>query len=247
MKTLIAGASGATGQELVNQLLLAGRSVKIVVRSTAKVPEYWRNNNQITFIEASILDLSKEKMAEHLIDCDSVASCLGHNITLKGMFGKPRRLVLDSVKLLCDAIQLNSREKPIKFVLMNTAGNSNRDLSEPISRFQKILVRMMRVLLPPHADNEQAADYLRMEIGQSNTFIEWSAVRPDALINLEEVTEYEAHSSPIRSAIFNAGKTSRINVANFMTKLITESDVWAKWKGQMPVIYNVSDESTKNA
>jgi hypothetical protein len=68
--------------------------------------------------------------------------------------------------------------------------------------------------------------------------IEWAVVRPDNLIDDSEVTEYEVHASPIRSAIFDPGTTSRINVGNFMANLISERDTWNKWKGQMPVIYN---------
>ena len=70
--------------------------------------------------------------------------------------------------------------------------------------------------------------------------VEWTAVRPDGLIDEEKVSEYEIHPSPIRSAMFNAGKTSRINVAHFMADLITDNNTWNKWKGQMPVIYNKS-------
>lgn len=58
------------------------------------------------------------------------------------------------------------------------------------------------------------------------------------MTNEDEVTEYNVYPSPIRSAIFDAGKTSRINVGQFMADLITDSEVWNKWKGQMPVIYN---------
>jgi hypothetical protein len=64
------------------------------------------------------------------------------------------------------------------------------------------------------------------------------AVRPDSLIDEREVTEYEVYASPIRSALFNAGKTSRINVSHFMADLMTDDSLWNKWKGQMPVIYN---------
>lgn len=39
-------------------------------------------------------------------------------------------------------------------------------------------------------------------------------------------------------AIFAPGQTSRINVGHFMADLITRDDTWARWKGQMPVIYN---------
>ena len=64
------------------------------------------------------------------------------------------------------------------------------------------------------------------------------AVRPDTLINEDNVTEYEIYASPIRSALSNPGKASRINVGHFMAKLIIDNDLWSKWKGQMPVIYN---------
>jgi hypothetical protein len=63
-------------------------------------------------------------------------------------------------------------------------------------------------------------------------------VRPDTLVDERRVTEVEAHPSPTRSAIFNAGSTSRINVGHFMADLITDDDTWTAWKGQMPVIYN---------
>ena len=92
--------------------------------------------------------------------------------------------------------------------------------------------------MPPHADNEKAADHLRTDIGQDDAAIEWVVVRPDSLVDESKVTGYEAHPSPTRSAIFNAGMTSRINVAHFMTELISDDVTWRKWKGRMPVIYN---------
>jgi len=97
---------------------------------------------------------------------------------------------------------------------------------------------LLRLLLPPHVDNEKAADFLRTEIGQDDSEIEWAAVRPDSLIDEPEMTDYEEHASPIRDTIFDAASTSRINVAHFMAKLITDHGKWNKWKGQMPVIYN---------
>jgi hypothetical protein len=121
---------------------------------------------------------------------------------------------------------------------MNTAGNSNRDLHEPISFGQRCVIGLLRMLLPPHVDNEKAADYLRTHVVQNNGGIEWAAVRPDNLINEDGVTAYAVHPSPTRSAIFDAGITSRINVGHFMADLITDDDTWNRWKGQMPVIYN---------
>jgi len=240
MTVLVAGASGATGRHLVEQLLIQGHNVRAIVRSPEKLPESWKNNESLQIISASILELSDKEMTDHVFGCHSVASCLGHNINWKGIYGHPRKLVTDTARRLCSAIEINKPENPIKYVLMNTTGNRNRDLNEPISFGQKCIIGLLRLLLPPHVDNEKAADYLRTQIGQKNQFIEWAAVRPDNLINEEEVTDYEIHPSPIRSAIFDAGKTSRINVGNFMANLINDDDLWNKWKGQMPVIYNKS-------
>jgi putative NADH-flavin reductase len=238
MTTLIIGASGATGRLLVEELLQCGQKVKIVVRSLDNLPEAVKNHENLSVIQASILDLSNAEMARHAQGCSAVASCLGHNMSFKGIFGGPRRLVTDATRRLCDAIRENETKEPIKFVLMNTTGNSNRDLDERISFGQKCVIGLLRLLLPPHVDNEKAADYLRTIVGQNDPVIEWVAVRPDGLLDETEVTDYNIFRSPTRSAIFDAGTTSRINVANFMSKLINDNNIWQKWKGQMPVIYN---------
>ncbi len=238
MTILVVGASGATGRLLVEQLLNRGQNVKVIVRSPDKLPEVLKNHDHLSVIRASVLDLSDAEMTRHVNGCDAVASCLGHNLSWKGIFGHPRRLVTDTTRRLCNAIKANKSVEPTKFVLMNTAGNSNRDLHEPLSFGERCVIGLLRLLLPPHVDNEKAADYLRTNVGQNNGAIEWAAVRPDNLINEDKVTEYEVHPSPTRSAIFNAGLTSRINVAHFMADLITDDDTWNRWKGQMPVIYN---------
>lgn len=238
MAVLVVGASGATGRLLVEQLLDRGQDVRVIVRSPDKLPEVIKNHDNLSVIHASVLDLSDAEMARHVSGCRAVASCLGHNVSFKGLYGHPRRLVTDATRRLCNAIKANEPDEPTKFVLMNTAGNSNRDLHEPISLGQKSVIGLLRLLLPPHVDNEKAADYLRTEIGQHDGAIEWAAVRPDNLIDEDRVTEYEVHPSPIRSAIFDAGSTSRINVSHFMAELISDDDTWDKWKGQMPVIYN---------
>ena len=238
MTTLVVGASGATGKLLVKQLLKSGESVKIIVRIGSKLSDELINHENLTTIRASVFDLTDNEMSQHVKGCNAVASCLGHNMSFKGLYGHPRRLVTDVTRRLCKAIKVNNPEVPVKFVLMNTTGNSNRDISEPVSFSQKCVIWFLRLMLPPHVDNEKAADFLRTEIGQNDDIIEWSVVRPDGLIDESEVTNYEIHTSPTRSAIFDPGKTSRINVAHFMAKLITDTETWSKWRGQMPVIYN---------
>lgn len=243
MTTFILGASGATGRQLVAQLLQKDQKLKLLVRSLETIPEHWKNNRQVTLIQGSISDLSVDELAMHVKDCDAVASCLGHNLTWKGIYGEPRKLVKEAIENICEAIQKkDSSPQPTKLVLMNTTGNRNRDLKEAVSFAEKVIFRIIRGLLPPQKDNEMAADYLRTQIGQNHTSIEWVAVRPDGLIDHDLVSEYEVYPSPIRSALFNPGKTSRINVGHFMASLITMDDLWNQWKGQMPVIYNKTEQ-----
>jgi len=241
MTSLIVGATGATGRLLVRQLLDRDQNVRAVARTPSKLGEDMLRHPKLSVVEASISDMSDRDLVELVSGCDAAASCLGHNLTFKGLFGPPRRLVTDTTRRICEALRDREADGPAKFVLMNTTGNSNRDLSEEISLAQKSVIALLRLLLPPHADNEQAADYLRLEVGQADPAIEWVAVRPDGLINADAASEYSLHPSPVRSAIFDAGTTSRVNVAHFMADLITEPEVWSRWKGQMPVIYNETD------
>lgn len=238
MTTLVVGASGATGRLLVEQLLAQGEKVKIIVRSIGGLPDTLKQNDQLMITESSLLDMADAELLKQVQGCSAVVSCLGHNLTLKGMFGHPRRLVTDAVQRLGRAIEKTAPDAPVKFILMNTSGNQNKQAGEKVSAAQSILVGLIRFLLPPHADNELSAEYLQLNVGANQKMIEWVAVRPDSLIDQASVTEYNAYASPIRSAIFDAGKTSRINVAHFMSELIVHDATWSKWKGQMPVIYN---------
>ncbi len=238
MTTLVVGASGATGRLVVNQLLERGQSVKAIVRSADTLTPH----KNLTVIEASLLDLSDDELAQHIKGCNAIISCLGHNMSFRGIFGQPRKLVTEASQRLCEAVKTNKPEAPVKFILMNTVGNRNHDLQEPISFAQKLVISSLRRLVPPQADNEDAADYLRTKIDRSKKQLEWVAVRPDSLLNETRVSAYKLYASPTRSAIFNPGKTSRINVAHFMAELITKQETWHKWKYQMPVIYNQATE-----
>lgn len=241
MTTLVLGASGATGRLLVGQLLARGEPVRALLRSPDALRAL-RGDSRLSLIQASVLDLDEATLARHVAGCSAVASCLGHPMSLRGIYGQPRRLVLDALRRLCRAIVASAPARPVRVVLMNTAGNSNRDLREPVSLAQRGVVALVRALVPPHADNEAASDYLRTIIGQAHPLIQWVVVRPDSLIDRDAVSAYETHPSPIRSAIFDAGRVSRINVAHFMAELAVGGAAWERWRGRMPVIYDAAPD-----
>ncbi len=223
---------------VVRQLLVRGEPVKAVVRSPDRVSQELRDQPGLEIIQSDLSTATESDWNSWVSDCDAAISCLGHNMSFKGIWGKPRRLVTDAVIQLSQAVERIQNVSPFKLILMNTVGNRNRDLDEKVSLAEKCVVGLIRTLVPPHADNEDAADFLRVKVGQSHSSIQWVAVRPDSLTTAEDVSEYTLHPSPTRSAIFNSGKTSRINVAHFMVELITDEDLWNQWVGKMPVIYN---------
>lgn len=237
MKVLLLGASGATGKLVGLQLLKKGIYLRVVVRKNAALPQELLNTPLVEIIRGNITDFSPAEFSGLIADCDAVVSCLGHNITLKGMFGQPHFLVSDTVRNVCKAIS-DGANKKIRIILMSTTAFTNRGIGEKNTLGERVIFSILYALLPPHTDNMKAADYLIKEIGTSNNRIEWVAVRPDSLFDEDKESKYTVVNSLMRSPIFNAGRTSRINVSHFMSDLITNDDLWQAWKFKTPVIYN---------
>lgn len=236
-RTLVLGGTGATGRLLIDQLLERGGQVRTVVRDRARLPKHLQEHASVEVIEASFLDLSDNDIAGAMADCTAVASCLGHTMSLRGVFGPPWRLVTQAVKRITAAAHSSTRETPLRFVLMGSSGVRNKDLEERISLAQHAVLGILRVLVQPHRDNETAAEALRVGVGPNDPQIEWSIPRPDGLIDEDAVRPYDLVESPTRSAIFDAGKVSRIQVAHAMAELITNDTLFATWRGRMPVVY----------
>jgi len=238
MKVFVLGANGTTGFNVVTQLLKQGIDVKALTRNLKKFDAI-KSSKNIEVIKAGILDIDNQELKHYLSDVDAVVSCLGHNITLKGIFGKPYRLVVDALMKTVNTIKEINKNKTVKIVLMNTTACINKSQNEKFKTNERFVMKIMRFLLPPQRDNDLAIGYLIETVGINNNQIEWIAVRPDTLINESEVSEYTVHASPIRSPIFDAGKTSRINVADFTVSLLKNEELWEKWKYTTPVIYNM--------
>jgi nucleoside-diphosphate-sugar epimerase len=236
MNILVVGATGMTGGRLVEQLLDKGHRVRAIVRSPDKFSSSILDNPNLEIVEAAVLDLTDDDLAKYVQDCDAVVSCLGHVLSFKGMFGKPRKLCTDAARRLCHAIEMNDAAKRTRFILMNTVGVCNPDLGEKRSWYDSALLGVLRHTMPPHRDNETAAEYLFDSVGKGNKHIEWCSVRPDSLIN-GEVSPYDIEASPV-TGIFSGRPTTRSNVAHFMAELVTNDEIWKQWKFRMPVIMN---------
>lgn len=237
MRVLVLGASGATGQQVVRQFINRKIHTRILVRKSAVIPIYMQENPLVEIVQGNINELNDAEVNLLLRDCHAVISCLGHNMTFKGMFGQPRYLVFDAIKGICETVKKRA-DKKVKLILMSTTGYTNTSSGETHSIGEKIIFSLLKLLLPPQNDNVKAVNYLITEMGKKNDQVEWVAVRPDTLVNHDEYSPYEICESPTRSPIFNSGKTSRVNVSHFMAELVTDDSLWKRWAFKTPVIYN---------
>lgn len=237
MKVLVLGASGATGKLVVMQLIKRQINIRVVVREGAILSAEILDNPLVEIERGNIAEFNDSEMISLLQDCNAIVSCLGHNITIRGIFGKPRNLVFDTIRNISEIVK-EKADKKVKLILMSTTGYTNTITGEKNSLGERIILSILKLLLPPHRDNVKAANYLHEEIGKDNEKIEWIAVRPDTLVNEDNKSTYEVYESPVRSPVFNAGTTSRINVSHFMADLLINERLWREWQFKMPVVYN---------
>ena len=237
-QVLLLGGSGRTGSRVLAQLLERGLRVRAIVRSRAKVAPELAQHPHLSLTEANLLELPDTELAELVRGCEAVISCLGHVLSLKGIFGRPRDLVTQAVKRVCGVIETLRPEKPVKVIVM-TSVSVNRQEPEPRrGYFERGFLWLLRALVPPARDNQTVADFLQRTIGASNHHIEWSVIRPDSLKD-GPITSYSLHENLINS-VFSPGQTNMANVAHFMCELATNGETWAKWKGKLPVIVNAT-------
>jgi uncharacterized protein YbjT (DUF2867 family) len=232
---LLLGATGRTGRRVLQQLLERGVRVRAIVRSAARLPVGAAEHPLLTVVEAEVATLPGEELRRLLAGCDAVISCLGHTISLRGIFGPPRDLVARTVERLCDAAAALRPTAPVRLVLMSSV-SVNRPARADARRGvgERAYMWVLRGLLPPAQDNQRAADILALEVGADAPFVEWVVVRPDALVD-GDVSAYRTHDG-IVSSLFQADGTRLANVAHFMAELATDAATWRRWRGRMPVV-----------
>ena len=237
MNVLLLGGTGRTGGRVLQQLLDRGVCVRAVVRSAERLPAGVADDPRLTVVVADLLSLSDEQVGELVDGCDVVVSCLGHTISVQGIFGPPRDLVARSVERVCRATRELRPAQPVRLVLMSSVSVNRRGgLDTRRGRFERAVVWALRGLVPPARDNQRAADFLDDVIEAADPYAQWVAVRPDTLKD-GDVTAYTLHEGLVDS-LFRPGETNRANVAHFMCDLATDPETWARWRGKLPVIVN---------
>eukprot|EP00976_Prorocentrum_cordatum_P094765 1189920-Prorocentrum_minimum.AAC.3 len=253
---LLLGGTGRVGGLVLARLLERGNTVVAIVRSESSLKPEIRNHPRLTIEVANVLEMSVKRMADYLRGCDAAVSCLGHPLSLDGLFEEPRRLCRDAVALICTAtasIQFPAEKRaPLKLVLLGSAGVDNPDgvtdryvRGWPEQAFKAALV----AALPPYQDNIEAAQYLarespstcRADISvqeQKGRVVEWVVMRPDTFLE-GPASDYVA-SQRLHNGLFDAGVTTMANTASFASDLVSDDEVWATWRCSMPQVLDAT-------
>ncbi len=234
---LVLGGTGRTGRLVLQRLLERDVHVRAVVRSADRLPAGVGDDPQLAVVVADLLSMSDDQVKELVNGCDAVISCLGHTVSVQGVLGPPHNLVTRSVKRVYGAARALRPAQPVKLILMSSVSVNRREgLDTRRRRFERAVVWMLRGLVPPARDNQRAADFLHEVVAADDPCAQWVVVRPDTLKD-GEVTDYALHQGLVDS-LFRPGQTNMANVAHFMCELATKPEMWAAWRGKLPVIVN---------
>ncbi len=237
LTVLLVGGTGRTGRRVLEQLLQRGISVRAIVRSAARLSKGSEVDPHVTVVEADLLSASDGTLKSYISGCDAVISCLGHVLSLKGIFGPPHDLVARATARLCQAIRHSRPASPLKYVLMSSVSVNHPGQREARRGvLERACLWGLRGLVPPARDNQQAADFLHGAIGITDPFVRWVVVRPDSLLE-GGPSAYALHENLV-DGVFAPGQTNIANVAEFMCNLVIDAHTWDRWVGRLPVIVN---------
>ena len=243
---LLLGATGRTGGRVLKELLARDVPTRVLVRSAERLPEGLAKHPRLTVLEASLLDLPDGVLAEQLEPCSAVISCLGHTLSLRGVFGPPRDLVERAVANVVSAADASARREPLRVILMSSVSVHPRDRREERrGRLERFVLAILRAVVPPARDNQRAADRLAAAGRRDGSSVAGVVVRPDTLAE-GEASRYEVHGELVASLV--RPRTTRMaNVARFLADLAVDDAAWARWRGTMPVIVDARPEETDDA
>ncbi|CAB1458400.1 unnamed protein product [Pleuronectes platessa] len=211
MKIAVLGATGQTGQFLVNQALQQGHTVTAVVRNPGKLAIHHDN---LKVVEADIF--SADSLKSHFKGQDVIMSCLGFPASFfSGVSGYTL-----SMKAMISAMREARVNRVITMTSWYTEPNSGTN-SPYLIRF--LLLPMIRSVLTNMYEMEQFL--------QKTEDVTWTVVRPPGLKNLaasaQEFLTHEGYFVPQSSGQPAGGAVGRGDVARFMLSLVS-SNAWVK-------------------
>lgn len=207
MKIAVLGATGQTGQYLVQQALEQGHSVTAVVRNPAKLTV---QHDNLKVVEANIF--SADSLKEHFLGQDAVMSCLGFQ---PSFFSAVTGYTLS----------MNSAINAMREARVNRLITMTSWYTEPSSGSQSPF--MIRFLLLPMIRSVLSNMFEMEQFLQKTNDINWTVVRPPGLKTLPATTkEFLTHEGYFVPSI-SGTPVARGDVARYMLSLL-DSNAWIK-------------------
>lgn len=207
MKIAVLGATGQTGQHLVQQALQQGHYVTAVVRNPAKLTV---QHDNLKVVEANIF--SADSLKENFQGQDVVMSCLGFPASFFS--------AVTGYTLSMNAMVNAMREAKVNRLITMTSW-----YTDPNSGTQSPF--MIRFLLLPMIRSVLTNMFQMEQFLQKSNDINWTVVRPPGLKNqpasTQEILTHEGYYVPDSSG----NSVARGDVARYMLSLL-DSNAWIK-------------------
>lgn len=207
MKLTIFGATGRTGQLLVQQALEAGHDLTVYVRNPGAINF---QNNHLTVVQGELHD--KVKLREAITGSDACISVLGGN-SLTGH----ATAICEGIENIVEIMQKQGVER---FIYLSSIGaGESKYLMSPVARFL-IVGLLLRIPLIDHSRNQEV-------IAQSQ--LKWTILQPGGLTDNVLTGVYRSGSESIQ--IKGNPNISRANVAHFILAEVKQNkfigrEVW---------------------
>jgi putative NADH-flavin reductase len=160
MKIIIFGATGFSGQAILEEAIKQCHEVTILVRDASKIQSSYNN---INIVEGNVLD--PEVVASLLHHQEAVIQCLG--VGGKGD-GKPTTFISEANKIIVDEME---KQKVSRLIAMSNVGAGNSLSFQPWF-FTKFILPYFMKWLKVIIDDKN-----RMEPTIMNSELEWTIVR----------------------------------------------------------------------
>jgi len=198
MKTIVFGATGGTGQELVRQALDQGHDVTAFVRSPEKIADIEHAN--LAVARGDVLDVA-----------DVEAAVPGHEAVICAIGAGAQRTTLrqDGTRNIIAAME---KAGVSRLVCLSSLGVGDSRNNLPFFTRYVIVGIFLR-----HA----FADHEAQEVLVRQSSLDWTIVRPPHLKDGPRTGKYR-HGFSIADRTLQ-GKISRADVADFMVKQLTDT------------------------
>ena len=189
MQIAVFGATGGTGQQVVQQALAAGHSVTALVRDPSRLAA---QDERLTVVEGDVLD--RAKVDETVSGADAVIVSLGNTSN------NPDYIVSRGTEVIVDA--MTAAGIPVRLIVVSSLG-----VGESRDQVPFAFKMLMNTVLKKAMDDKERQEALVKASG-----FDWIIVRPGGLTNGPATGSYKAGVD----VKLTAGQVSRADVAAFV-------------------------------